>query len=131
MEEALQEVKIATDLLRLSDNHLDDGALLQIESAIKYCSQQVDGQDAKVAQVLSSCDAASVFSDLMQTLRAHMNKKSWPCIMALRSACIMLTNTFDSFCSDLCSVGFLTVLLKELKFYSRVHLEGKVSCSHA
>lgn len=138
MEEAsfLQQIKLATDVLRrlgIPDDHLhEDRALLQIENAIKViegCSQRVDEENAKtkIAQALSSCGTASVFSNLMQCLRTHMNKKSWPCIMALRSACITLTNTFDVFCNDLCSVGFLVVLLKELKFYSKVHLNGNVS----
>ena len=131
MEETalLRQLSLSIKLLKLetSGNFLkDDKTLLQMESAVKFIGG-CTGQRETVSQALSSYDVASVLKELMQTLRRHMNKRTWPCVMALRSACISLTNSFGSFCNDLCSVGFITILVKELKVYSKVKLEQNVS----
>ena len=144
MEETsfLQQIKLAVDLLRLglpkAHDVGDDEALVQIEEAIKLIGSCMNKQghgeqgakaSEEVAQILSSCGTAKVFFDLMYDLRQCMSKKTWSCIMALRTACITLTGTFDSFCLDLYSAGFMVILMKELKIYSKVCLEQNV-CYH-
>ena len=56
--------------------------------------------------------------------------KNWPCLFALRAASMSLSNQFESFCSDLGYVGFVTVLVNELKSYEKAQLAQNVSNCH-
>lgn len=131
-------IKLAVDLLRMGlPDVKEDEALVQIEDALKLiggCCVKKQGEgkhgpeeSKEVAETLSNCGTAKVFFNLMSELRASMSKKTWPCMMALRMACITLTDAFDSFCLDLCSAGFMVIFRKELKLYSKVSLEQNVS----
>ena len=102
-----------------------------LKSIESLASQFVKDEDLQqIANHLSSVEAASVFLKVMRALKTHYNVKNWPCLFALRAASMSLSNQFESFCSDLGYVGFVTVLVNELKSYEKAQLAQNVSNCH-
>lgn len=125
-----QQITLANDfLLQISEDCLNDTILSQIENEIKTIADlsQQSVNKMQISELLSNIGIAFTLYKVMKILRATYNVKNWPCLFALRSTCITLSAHFESFCKDLCSAGFITTLIKELKLYEKVHLAQNVS----
>ena len=126
----LQQITLANDFLQqISEDCLNDKTLSQIENEIKTIAElsQQSVNKIQISQFLSDIGIAFTLCKVMKILRATYNVKNWPCLFTLRSTCITLSAHFESFCKDLCSAGFITTLIKELRQYEKIHLAQNVS----
>ena len=136
LQKVLRQISLGVELLKeASKVDLSTRNLSQMEDTLKsiesLASQFVKDEDLQqIANHLSSVEAASVFLKVMRALKNHYNVKNWPCLFALRAASMSLSNQFESFCSDLGYVGFVTVLVNELKSYEKAQLAQNVSNCH-
>lgn len=145
LQKVLQQISLAVEFLKeASKVELSARNLSQMEDTLKsiesLTSHFVKAEDLQqIAYHLSSVGAATVFLKLMRALKTHYNVKNWPCLFALRAASMSLSNQFELFCRDLGYVGFVTVLVNELKLYEKTQLAKNVSkiyaksvmCQHA
>ena len=133
LQKVLRQISLGVEFLKeASKVDLSTRNLSQMEDTLKsiesLTSQFVKDEDLQqIADHLSSVEAASVFLKVMRALKTHYNVKNWPCLFALRAASMSLSNQFESFCSDLGYVGFVTVLVNELKLYEKAQLAQNVS----
>ena len=133
LRKVLRQISLAVEFLKeASKVDLSTRNLSQMEDTLKsiesLTSQFVKDEDLQqIASHLSSVGAASVFLKVMRALKTHYNVKNWPCLFALCAASMSLSNQFESFCSDLGYVGFVTVLVNELKLYEKAQLAQNVS----
>ena len=119
----LQKVSVET----LSDTELD--RVKESVETIKISCAHNDGNVAatqETVRYLSDMGLATILLRIMQSLKSRISSKTWPCLQAIRSVCIDLSARFDSFCADLCSAGFVKVLIHELKLYQKTTLAQNV-----
>ena len=136
LQKVLRQISLGVEFLKeASKVDLSTRNLSQMEDTLKsiesLTSQFVKDEDLQqIANHLSSVEAASVFLKVMRALKTHYNVKNWPCLFALRAASMSLSNQFEFFSSDLGCVGFVTVLVNELKLYEKAQLAQNVSNCH-
>lgn len=137
LQKVLQQISLAVGFLKeASKVDLSARNLSQMEDTLKSIESLtchfVKAEDLQqIAYHLSRVGAATVLLKVMRALKTHFNVKNWPCLFALRTASMSLSNQFESFCSDLGYVGFVTVLVNELKLYEKTQLAQNVSKPYA
>lgn len=130
IETTLKRLNLAIDLLQqvTQDCVTDTMILSKIEEGVETISKlclQTDEEDEAISEFLSKASTVSSLGRVMLILKNGYNPKCWPALFALRTACISLSDRFKGFCQQLCTSGFVTLLVKELKFYERMKLQDQ------
>lgn len=134
LQKALQQVTIAVKFLEeASKADLDENTLSQIEDSLKSINKLSSSWDSSedmtcFADHLSDIGIVKVFLEVTHSLlKSGFTAKNWPCLYALRAACLNMSHRFESFCADLGSTGFVVTLVNELKIYDRAYISQNVS----
>ena len=133
-EKLLQQITLANKVLKQisADTTILNENLLQVKDAVdsivevtKHLESDVEREQFR--QQLSTGQTALQFTNIMKVLQNKCTAQNWQCIATLRSACIALSSLFESFCSDLYTVGCITMLINQLKLSGRVQNISNVS----
>ena len=130
VQKELHQMEYAMKFLdEVSRTALDATVLPRIVDVLKSITISASGDDIKVYDDrLSSLGVAKILLEVTRSvLKLGFNAETWPSLHALRSACISLSDRFESFCADFGSTGFLASPANELRRYVKANFSENVS----